>query len=150
MLAYGMVGGAVFDDVNHSGAIDAGDEGIGGVAVFVDVRQVRSVIDAGAAGVAAVEDARAAAAVGDGRVPDGAVDARGKVLVKLNVDGERLAAVVELLPAMRAPTVSELAETGFFAVETVVPKSTINTLIPRLKRLGAEDILELPVTKIVP
>lgn len=80
----------------------------------------------------------------------GAVDARGKVLVKLNVDESNLEAVVELLPAMRAPTVSQLAETGFFAVETIVPKSTINTLIPRLKALGAEDILEIPVTKIVP
>lgn len=80
----------------------------------------------------------------------GAVDARGKVLVKLNVSGPNLDAVVALLPAMRAPTVSKLAEEGFYAVETIVPKATINTLIPRLKSLGAEDIVELPVTKIVP
>jgi ATP phosphoribosyltransferase len=80
----------------------------------------------------------------------GALDARGRVLVKLNVQERDLKAVVELLPAMRAPTVSELAESGFFAVETVVPKTTINTLIPRLKALGAEDIVELPITKIVP
>lgn len=80
----------------------------------------------------------------------GALDARGRVLVKLNVEEHRLGAVVELLPAMRAPTVSGLAETGYFAVETVVPKATINTLIPRLKALGAEDIVELPITKIVP
>jgi ATP phosphoribosyltransferase len=51
---------------------------------------------------------------------------------------------------MRAPTVSQLAEPGFFAVETLVPKNAINVLIPRLKALGAEDIIELPVTKIVP
>jgi ATP phosphoribosyltransferase len=80
----------------------------------------------------------------------GAVDARGKVLVKLNVSKASLDEVVALLPAMRAPTVSELAETGFFAVETIVAKNTINTLIPQLKALGAEDILELPVTKIIP
>jgi ATP phosphoribosyltransferase len=80
----------------------------------------------------------------------GAVEARGKVLVKLNVAKENLSEVVALLPAMRAPTVSELAETGFFAVETIVAKNTINTLIPQLKSLGAEDILELPVTKIIP
>lgn len=80
----------------------------------------------------------------------GAVDARGKVLVKLNVGRDDLDRVVALLPAMRAPTVSELAVAGYFAVETVVPKSTINTLIPRLKALGAEDIVEIPVTKIVP
>jgi ATP phosphoribosyltransferase len=79
----------------------------------------------------------------------GAIDARGRVLVKLNVDKDNLDAVVGLLPAMRAPTVSELAESGYFAVETIVPKSAINVLIPRLKLLGAEDIVELPVTKIV-
>lgn len=80
----------------------------------------------------------------------GAVDARGKVLVKLNIDKDRLDGIVEALPAMRAPTVSQLSESGFYAVETVVAKSEINTLIPRLKALGAEDIIELPVTKIVP
>ena len=81
---------------------------------------------------------------------DGAISARGKVLVKLNVDEGNLDEVVKLLPAMRAPTVSKLAEEGFFAVETIVPKATINTLIPELKALGAEDIIEIPVTKIVP
>ena len=80
----------------------------------------------------------------------GAVDARGRVLVKLNVDEANLPAVVNLLPAMRAPTVSQLAETGFYAVETVVEKAQINTLIPQLKSLGATDIVELPITKIVP
>ncbi|MDQ3916419.1 MAG: ATP phosphoribosyltransferase [Actinomycetota bacterium] len=80
----------------------------------------------------------------------GAIDARGKVLVKLNVAREMLDGVVDALPAMRAPTVSQLAETGFYAVETVVPKATINLLIPELKALGAEDIVELPITKIVP
>ena len=80
----------------------------------------------------------------------GAIDARGRVLVKLNVVRTGLQAVVEALPAMRAPTVSPLAATDYFAVETVVPKETINVLIPRLKALGAEDIVELPITKIVP
>jgi ATP phosphoribosyltransferase len=80
----------------------------------------------------------------------GAIDARGRVMVKLNVEARNLDPVVGLLPAMRAPTVSSLAEDGYFAVETIVPKSTINTLIPKLKALGAEDIVELPVTKIVP
>jgi ATP phosphoribosyltransferase len=80
----------------------------------------------------------------------GAIDARGRVMVKLNVDEQNLNAVVELLPAMRAPTVSPLAEDGYYAVETIVPKNEINVLIPKLKALGAEDIVELPVTKIVP
>ena len=80
----------------------------------------------------------------------GAVDARGKVLVKLNIDKARLDGVIEALPAMRAPTVSQLSEAGFYAVETIVAKTEINTLIPQLKALGAEDIIELPVTKIIP
>ena len=80
----------------------------------------------------------------------GAVDARGKVLVKLNVDRDNLESVIQLLPAMRAPTVSELAHGEGYAVETIVPKNVINTLIPRLKASGAADIVELPVTKIVP
>lgn len=80
----------------------------------------------------------------------GAISARGRVMVKLNVDDANLKQVVELLPAMRAPTVSSLAQEGFYAVETIVPKSEINVLIPKLKKLGAEDIVELPVTKIVP
>ncbi|MFN2526129.1 MAG: ATP phosphoribosyltransferase [Actinomycetota bacterium] len=79
----------------------------------------------------------------------GAIDARGRVLVKLNVREKDLSAVVELLPAMRAPTVSALAESGFFAVETIVSKAQVNLLIPKLKGAGAEDIVELPVTKIV-
>ena len=97
------------------------------------------------------EDAEKRAAIEELRILlQGAVDARGKVLVKLNVQEASLQEVVELLPAMRAPTVSELAEKGFFAVETIVPKATINTLIPKLKALGAEDIIEIPVSKIVP
>jgi ATP phosphoribosyltransferase len=80
----------------------------------------------------------------------GAIAARGRVLVKLNVDEANVNEVVALLPAMRAPTVSPLAESGYLAVETIVPKSEINTLIPKLKAAGAADIVELPVTKIVP
>lgn len=79
----------------------------------------------------------------------GAIDARGRVLVKLNVDASNLDAVVRLLPAMRAPTVSALTEEGYYAVETIVPKKSINVLIPQLKSVGAEDIVELPITKIV-
>ncbi len=80
----------------------------------------------------------------------GAIRARGRVVVKLNVGRDRLDAVIAALPAMRAPTVAPLAGDGYFAVETVVPKAEVNVLIPTLKQLGAEDILELPVSKIVP
>jgi len=78
----------------------------------------------------------------------GTLEARGKVLVKLNVPAERLAAVVAQLPSLRAPTVSELSEGGY-AVEAVVPRSDINTLIPALKDVGATDILEIALSKIV-
>ncbi|MBI4729164.1 MAG: ATP phosphoribosyltransferase [Acidobacteria bacterium] len=79
----------------------------------------------------------------------GALEARRRVLVKLNVAEASLAGVLEVLPAMKAPTVSKLAGDGGYAVETVVEKSRINTLIPELKARGASDIVELPIAKIV-
>ena len=79
----------------------------------------------------------------------GVLEARGKVLVKLNVDADRLDAVIAKLPAMRTPTVNELYRHGGYAVETVVSKSDINVLIPELKDAGATDIIELPLSKIV-
>jgi ATP phosphoribosyltransferase len=80
----------------------------------------------------------------------GALKARGRVLVKLNVEAANLDDVISLLPAMRSPTVSELFGGGSYAVETVVPKEAINKLIPQLKDAGASDIIELPISKIVP
>ncbi len=79
----------------------------------------------------------------------GVLEARGKVLVKLNVSESDLDAVIALLPAMKAPTVSKLAGDGGYAVETVVPKREINILIPALEDHGASDIIELPLSKIV-
>ncbi len=79
-----------------------------------------------------------------------AMEARGRVLIKLNVPQEKLEAVLGVLPAMRAPTVSPLAEEGNYAVETVVEKASVNTLIPVLKAHGAADILEVAISKIVP
>jgi ATP phosphoribosyltransferase len=79
----------------------------------------------------------------------GTVEARGKVLVKLNVSRDDLDRVLPLVPALKAPTVSELAGDGGYAIETVVPKDRINLLIPALKDAGATGILELPISKIV-
>ncbi len=79
----------------------------------------------------------------------GALDARGRVLVKLNVHEADLEAVAEVLPSMKAPTVSKLRDGDFFAIETVVPKAEINLLIPVLKAKGAQDIIELPISKVV-
>ena len=78
----------------------------------------------------------------------GALEARGKVLVKLNVSDANFAAVLKVLPAAKSPTVSKLAS-GDWAVESVVEKRLVNTVIPALKDAGATDILELPISKIV-
>jgi ATP phosphoribosyltransferase len=79
----------------------------------------------------------------------GALEARGKVLLKLNVASTKLEAVVSVLPALKSPTVSELSGGAGYAVETVVPKTDVNVLIPALKDRGATDIIELPISKIV-
>jgi ATP phosphoribosyltransferase len=79
----------------------------------------------------------------------GTLEARGKVLVKLNVSAENLDSVLDVLPSMRAPTISELSGGGAYALETVVAKSDINVLIPALRDHGASDILEIPLSKIV-
>jgi ATP phosphoribosyltransferase len=79
----------------------------------------------------------------------GAIQARGNVLLKLNVPAAELAAVTAMLPALSSPTITTLARGDMNAVETVVPKHSVNTLIPALKAAGARDILEIPITKIV-
>jgi len=79
----------------------------------------------------------------------GVMEARGKVLVKLNCATERLEEVIAVLPAMKAPTVNELYGGAGYAVETVIPKNQINLLIPALKDAGATDLIELSLSKIV-
>ena len=80
----------------------------------------------------------------------GALEARGRVLLKLNVSDEAFERVIALVPSMKSPTISRLfGNEGGYAVETVVPKATINVLIPMLKDAGATDLIELPISKIV-
>jgi len=79
----------------------------------------------------------------------GALRAEGKVMIKLNVAPDRLDEVLAILPAMKSPTVSQLSDGGY-AIETVAEKRGVNRLIPQLKAAGASDILELPISKIVP
>jgi ATP phosphoribosyltransferase len=99
---------------------------------------------------ASYEDAEKRAAMEDvALLLRGVIQARGNVLLKLNVAAGQLAAVTAMLPAMSSPTVTALANTGMNAVETVVPKRGVNTLIPALKAAGAQDILEIPISKIV-
>ncbi len=79
----------------------------------------------------------------------GAIQARGNVLLKLNVPADKLTAVTDMLPALSSPTILSLARGNMNAIETVVPKRGVNTLIPALKAAGAQDILEIPISKIV-
>ncbi len=80
----------------------------------------------------------------------GVLDARGKVLVKMNVPTDSLDDVINVLPSMKSPTVNELFRGAGYAVETVVPKNEINILIPQLREKGASGIVEMPISKIVP
>ncbi len=79
----------------------------------------------------------------------GAIRARGNVLLKLNVSAADLLTVTSLLPGMSSPTITSLARGDMHAVEAVVPKRGVNTLIPALKAAGGRDILEVPISKIV-
>ncbi len=78
-----------------------------------------------------------------------ALRAEGRVLIKMNVGEDDLQQVLEVVPAMKSPTVAQLQEGGY-AIETVVEKAQVNRLIPLLKAHGATDILEIPISKIVP
>ncbi|WP_135610197.1 ATP phosphoribosyltransferase [Methanococcoides sp. AM1] len=77
------------------------------------------------------------------------IEARGKVLIDMNVPADKLDSVIEALPSLKRPTVSQLYNSDYYAVESVVNKNEVNILIPKLKDLGAEDILELDISKIV-
>lgn len=80
----------------------------------------------------------------------GVIEARHKVLLTMNVPSHAMEQIVAALPAMKKPTVSRLHGIDFYSIQTVVPKSAVNQLIPKLKACGAEDLLEIPISKIVP
>ena len=71
-------------------------------------------------------------------------------MIALNVPEDQIEEVIALLPSMKRPTVSKLYNSGYYAVQSVVDRSGINLLIPRLKKAGAEDIIEVAISKIVP
>lgn len=79
----------------------------------------------------------------------GALEARDKVGLKLNLPKASLPPVLEILPSLRRPTVSPLADADWVAVETVICESIARQIIPDLKKLGAEGIIEFPLNKIV-
>jgi ATP phosphoribosyltransferase len=78
-----------------------------------------------------------------------ALEARGKVGLKMNLPEKSLQAVVEKLPSLRRPTISRLSEEGWVAIETIIEDKVARHLIPDLKELGAEGIIEYPLSKIV-
>ncbi len=80
----------------------------------------------------------------------GAIEARAKVGLKMNVPEARLAEVVSFLPSERSPTVSKLAEGGWVAVEVILDDRQERELIPRLKRAGATGIITYPLNKVIP
>jgi ATP phosphoribosyltransferase len=80
---------------------------------------------------------------------DGAINALGKVGLMLNVHRDCLDSVLQVLPALKRPTVSHLSDGEWLAVNTILDESTVRTIIPRLKQAGAEGIVEYPLNKIV-
>jgi ATP phosphoribosyltransferase len=79
----------------------------------------------------------------------GVIDARHQVLLSMNVPEDAMERVVAALPALKRPTVSRLHGVDYYSIQTVVQKGQVNTLIPSLKAAGAQDILEIPIAKII-
>jgi ATP phosphoribosyltransferase len=80
----------------------------------------------------------------------GALGAEGMVGLKMNVPKDSLPEVIQILPAMKNPTVSPLADGNWVALETILPEATVRDLIPKLKRAGAEGLVEYPLNKVIP
>ncbi len=80
----------------------------------------------------------------------GAIIAESKVGLKMNISKENLSALLKILPSMRNPTVSSLSDEGWYAVDTVIDESVVRDLILELKRVGAQDIIEYPLNKVIP
>jgi len=80
----------------------------------------------------------------------GAIEARAKVGLKMNVPEAKLAEIVKFLPAEKSPTVSRLADTGWVAVEVILEDRQERELIPALKRAGATGIISYPLNKVIP
>lgn len=78
-----------------------------------------------------------------------ALNARGKVGLKMNLPEPALKEVLDLIPSLRRPTVAKLAEEGWIAVETVIEEDVVRQIIPDLKAIGAEGIIEYPLSKVV-
>jgi ATP phosphoribosyltransferase len=79
----------------------------------------------------------------------GALQADGMVVLKMNVPKDKLQGVIDILPCLNAPTVSNLYQKDWFSVETVISEAKVRELIPRLQKLGAEGIIEFSLNKVI-
>jgi ATP phosphoribosyltransferase len=79
----------------------------------------------------------------------GALEAESKVGLKMNLPKAALESVVKALPALRNPTISQLSSPDWIALETIIDESVVREIIPQLKALGAEGIVEYPLNKVV-
>jgi len=79
----------------------------------------------------------------------GAHQARGKVGLKMNIEEKALRNLLQTLPSLRNPTIAHLAQEGWVAVETIIDEKIVREIIPQLKALGAEGIIEYPLNKVV-
>jgi ATP phosphoribosyltransferase len=80
----------------------------------------------------------------------GAIRANDKVGLKMNIKKIDLDKVMEILPAMKRPTISELIGNDWVALETIIEEKIVRSIIPQLKKAGAEDIIEYPLNKVIP
>ena len=79
----------------------------------------------------------------------GAISAEEKVGLKMNVEEKNLKKVISVLPAMKKPTISQLSEKGWCAIETIVDEKVVRNIIPKLKQQGAQGIIEYPLNKVI-
>ena len=80
---------------------------------------------------------------------NGAISAEGKVGLKMNVSEKHLAEILQILPAMKTPTISRLSQSGWFDVDTIIDERVVRNIIPKLKDAGAEGIIEYPLNKAI-
>ena len=80
---------------------------------------------------------------------EGAINGYGKVGLKMNISQENLGKLLDLLPALKRPTISKLSQEGWWAVEIIVDELLARELIPGIKRIGGEGIVEYPLNKVV-
>ena len=79
----------------------------------------------------------------------GAMEAEAKVGLKMNIRQEKVKSLLKALPALRNPTISQLSQTGWVAVDTIIDESVVREIVPALKKAGAEGIIEYPLNKVI-